>query len=326
MNIATIKSKLNNYHKNNKIIQLNKYSNIAGDQFPGEFNVSGFHKQILDLVNKPRSIWGTDKCLRIQEVVGPLHSHVFHMGIFAKSIDLQDRFVDPFKDERFHKLQKEIINQFLGLLNLFHINLKEIEISYLDGLSFGGSLIGRDSLLKRKYAFPADAISRDILKNKVKLFSIKSITNIDINAEEGSLVGPRLEVAYKGIEIATIVFDCFKIEHNRLKSINYVSGYALGIERLAAAINGQNLIEVTPRYNRAIRLITKNIKAANSSLFKKDLMIIIFSVETIALIPNNLSKKQKERVAKLKKNLRESLINLGVDQKKLNSLMFFFKK
>lgn len=46
MNIATIKSKLNNYHKNNKIIQLNKYSNIAGDQFPGEFNVSGFHKQI----------------------------------------------------------------------------------------------------------------------------------------------------------------------------------------------------------------------------------------------------------------------------------------
>jgi len=326
MNLAIIKTKLEDFHKNKADVFIRKFSDIAGNQFSGEFNVSGFHKQILELPNKPRSIYGIDRCLRLQDIPGNLHSFLFHMTIYAKSVDLQGCYIDPFKDDRFYELQKETISQFLELLKLLKINFKELEVTYLDGFSFGNMPEGRDRLLKRKHKFPPDLISKNVLKDKVKLFAVKSIANIDINATEGSLVGPRLEIAYNGIEIATIVFDCFKIEQSTLRPINYVAGYAIGLERLIASIDSQGFLESIDRYSRALNLLAQNTMAARSSLFKKEVMGIIYATEAIPIIPSKLSPKQKERVRKLKRDLRNEMANLGIDEKMLNLITKFFKE
>ena len=122
------------------------------------------------------------------------------------------------------------------------------------------------------------------------------MANLDMDARDGALVGPRLEVAHKGIEIGTIVFDCFKIENCKLKPINYVAGYAIGIERLAISLGKGSLIDDIPRYKKASSLLCKKIKAANSSFFENNLITIIFVAEAIAAISNKLSEKQKERL------------------------------
>lgn len=324
MSLKNVKTKLDNYHRKRATVCLTDFSDIAGNQFQGEFNVSGFHRQILNLSDREQSIWGVDRCMRIQEVVDPLHSYIFHMAIFAKSVDLKNNFINPFNDERFFELQKTIILQFLEVLSLFGVNLNEVEMSYFGGLSFGGE--GKFGLLRKKYEFPPDLISKKILGDKVELFPVKTIANIDINAGDGSLVGPRLEVAYKGIEIGTIVFDCFKVKQGCLFPINYVAGYAIGIERLTAATKKQDLIEAVPRYNGAIKLLQRNIAAAKSSLFKKEVMALIFAAEVLALASNKLSKKQKERLRELKKGIRKNMENLGVDGKQFDTLINFFKK
>ena len=240
--LELIKLKLINFHKNKAKSNLDYFSEIANDQFQGEFNVSGFHKEILDLTEKTNSIWGIDRCLRIQDIPDEIHSFLFHMGIFARSVNLENIFIDPFKDPRFHELQKDIISQFLELLSLFKANFQELEITYFDGADFGATNKGRDRILKRRYKFPSDSFSKNFLKGKVKLFPLKSIMNLDINPIEGSLVGPRMEVAYNGMEIATIVFNCFKVKNGVLVPVNYIGGYAIGIERLASSLKGSGFV------------------------------------------------------------------------------------
>jgi hypothetical protein len=90
--LIEIQSQLAVFHRKKVDFVLTDFSDLSGDQFQGEFNVSGFHKEILDLPNKARSIWGIDKCLRIQDSPDSVHSFLFHMGIFAKSIDLKGNY------------------------------------------------------------------------------------------------------------------------------------------------------------------------------------------------------------------------------------------
>lgn len=319
-----IQSELANFHKNKADTVLAAFSDIAGNQFEGEFNVSGFHDEILALPNKVRSIWGIDRCLRIQDTPDHIHSFIFHMGIFARSVDLGENFIEPFKDTRFHSLQKETISQFLELVDLFNMDLGQIEITYLDQITFGGTSEGSDKLLKRKYDFPADDISKSLLKDKVRLIPVKSLANLDISPVEGSLVGPRLEVAYRGIEIGTIVFNCFKIERGNLIPINYVAGYAIGIERLVAALQEKNFLTSISRYQNARKTLTNFSESANSSLFEKETMAVIYGSEALAFLPKELSRHQKERVRILKKQIADSMATLGLEENVLIEMISQF--
>ncbi len=323
--INKILSQLEDFHMDRANIVLTNFSNISNNQFQGEFNVSGFHKEISVLPEKVQSLWGIDRCLRIQDNPDYIHSFLFHMGIFANSIDLGENFIEPFKDPRFHQLQEKTILQFLDLLNLFNIDLGQIEISYLNGITLGGKSDGRDKLLKRKYDFPTDNISRKILMNKVKLFPVKSLANVDINPVEGALVGPRLEVAYRGIEIGTIVFNCFKIKRGNLTPINYVAGYAIGIERLVATLQDKNFLTSIPRYQNARKILIKLSESADSSLFEKETLLVIYGTEVLAHLPKELSRHQKERVRILRKKITDSLATLGLDKNTLPEMISSFK-
>lgn len=323
-NQNNIQSELANFHKGKADSILANFSDIAGPQFEGEFNVSGFHQEILSLQNKIGSIWGIDKCLRIQDTPDNIHSFIFHMGIFARSVDLGRDFIEPFKDSRFHSLQKETISQFLKLVDLFNMDLGQIEITHLDQITFGGTSEGSDKLLKRKYDFPADDISRNLLKDKVRLISVKSLANLDISPVEGALVGPRLEVAYRGVEIGTIAFNCFKIEDGTLAPINYIAGYAIGIERLAVALQDKNFLTSIPRYQNARKVLATFSESASSSLFEKETLMVIYGAEVLAHLPGELSRHQKKRVRTLRKKIADSLVSLGLDENVLDEIISSF--
>lgn len=325
-NPEEIQSALENFHKDKVDIFLGKFSDIAGHQFEGEFNVSGFHDEILDLQNKATSLWGIDRCLRVQDVQDSIHSFLFHMGIFSKSIDLGGNYVDPFKDPRFHTLQKEILSQCFALLDELRIDLSQVEVTYLERITFGGTTEGRDKLLKRKYDFPVDEISKDFLKDKVRLIPVKSLANVDINPVEGAFVGPRLEIAHRGIEIGTIVFDCFKIESGVLVPINYVAGYALGIERLIASLCDKYFLTSIPRYQSAQKILATLSETVTSSLFEKETLVVIYGAEVLAHLPKTLTRHQKERVRTLRKEVTENIATLGINETVLDELILHFKQ
>lgn len=319
-----LQSKLNDFHKGKVNVLLERFSDIAGDQFPGEFNVSGFHNQILELPDKPDSIWGVDRCMRIQETPDEVHSFVFHMGIYAKSLELNRDFIDPFNDSRFHRLQEEVLSQFLELLKSLNIELDEVEATYLDGATVGGVNEGRDKILKRKYDFPADSISRNFLESRIKLFPVQSLANVDIHPIEGALVGPRLEVAYKGLEIGTIVFDCYKVQGGNLVPINYVVGYAIGLERLISAMDSKDFLKDIERYREAYKSLKNLCPSAESSLFKKEAQALIYSAEVLSLIPQKVSDRQDERIRNLKKSVSADLKAVGLYEESLEKVISLF--
>lgn len=327
MKDENINQKLNKYHVERDIPILDYTSPIAGSNFPGEFNVSGFHNEVQELANREESFWGIDKCLRLKDKASGLHSLLFEMGIFAKSINLYKDFREPFKDERFAQFQKEIIPQFMQLLEYLGIEPKNLEATYLGDITFGGSN-GRDRILKRRYTFPEDKNSSNILAEfGVKCYPISSLINIDIHPIEGSLVGSRIEIAYKGIEIGTIVFDFFKIKEGKLIPINYTGGYAIGIERLLSALNeNKHFLCSVPKYSKAFTILKKEFPNAESSLLRENVLTILFGTEVLAKIKEKekLSKSQRELFRQFKKRFRESCEDIGIKEKFINRLINFY--
>ena len=319
-----IRSEMARFHRDKVREVRTSFSDIAGRQFEGEFNVSGFHADILALPSAIGSMWGIDRCLRIQEVPDSTHSFLFHMGIFARSVDLGGDFSDPFKDSRFHSLQKEVISQFLQLLAELAMDVNQLETTYMDEIVFGGTAEGRDASLRRAYRFPSDHISRECLRGHGIVIPVKSIANLDISPVEGALVGPRLEVAYRGIEVATVVFNCFKIHKKILVPINYVAGYAIGMERLVAALQDKHFLTSIPRYQNARKILTNLSQAASSSLLEKETMTVIYGAEALAHLPKALSRHQKERVRILRKGINDSLKSLGLHTDALERLTSLF--
>ncbi len=322
-----LKEKLEEYHVRLEVPILNYTSPIAGRQFHGEFNVSGFHKEVQELANKEKSFWGIDTCLRLKDKTDDFHSFLFEMSIFAKSVDLQGDFREPFKDDRFTKFQEEVITQFMQLLKTFGIEPKNLEATYLGNTTIGGSK-GRDKTLNGKYTFPEDKHARKILNEfGVKCYPISSLTNVDIHPVEGSLVGSRIEIAYKGIEIATIVFDLFKMRKGKLIPINYVSGYAIGIERLISALNGgKDFLSFVPKYANAFTVLKSVLPASETSILREDVLTLLFGAEVFAKIKEteNLSKSQKELFRQFKKKFGESCENIGIKKASINKLIDFY--
>lgn len=314
----SVKDALRHYHEKLKAVRVLEYqSPIANDSFPGDFNVSGYHAEIQDLSKAADSFWGIDRCLRLQEKVDAMHSYAFHMGIFAKSVDLQNNFIDPFQDHRFEEIQEQVLQQFMEALLSLGVISTDIEVTYLDGAAFGGSgARGRDRELQRQYVFPQDTVTKSFFENQqAKVYLVKSLANIDIRPTESALVGPRAEIALGGIEIATIVFDCFQVRGQKLMPINYVAGYAIGMERLVAALNKKaNLLLAIERYQSIMNQITRLAPAVSSSLFIHESFQLAFGIEALAVVGDSYksSKSRSEMIRKLKKLLYESAAELGI--------------
>lgn len=322
-----IGKKLFSYHRSlNKNIELLDYfSPIAGDAFPGDFNVSGYHNEIAKLSENPRSFWGIDRCIRVQEKIDDVHSHVFHMGIFATGLDLGGELTDPFFDKRFLDLQAEVLAQCLNVLQSFGLHLNKLEATFLDGVTFGGAgAKGRDKMLQKQYTFPKDATSQNVLKeHKLTTFGVSSLTNMDIHPVEGALVGPRVEIAANGIEVATMVFDCFRLEDGKLVPINYVAGYAIGIERLETVLAGKTrLIDIVQRYKVGFDVLRDISPHLGSSLFHQEALAILFGAEALIVIDDGYdsSDSRKDAARQLRQNIRFACDVTGISDTQLNNL------
>ena len=325
MEVEILKNKLNEFHKSKCDEIFGFRDDILEGGFHGDFNVSGFHKEVLKLAEEKNSFWGIDKCLRLEEKIDEFHTYLFDMGIFAKSINLNNSFLEPFKDRRFETFQREIINQFFEMIKSLGLNLRDLEATYFGGCTFGASNDGRNKLLKREYTFPLDVLSKKMLEEeRIISFSVNSISNIDINPIDGALVGPRIEIFYKGVEIATIVFDCFRIKKDILIPINYVGGYAIGIERLLTLLNNKkSILESFENYKIIIQKVSINHPAINSSQFKSERFVIAYGLEAFSKLKNlcNISEGQKKKILILKKSLNESCSSVGIKETDLVSII-----
>lgn len=303
-----IERKLDQFFLSLSVKKLESFSPLANDSFPGDFNVSGFHKEVNSLVETPSAFWGIDRCLRAQEKADEQHSYLFHMLVYAKSADLNHNFTDPFTDERFFSFQKDIIDTFIHFLKRFRIDPASLEATYYAGGEVG-SYGGRDKLLESARHFPADSQSKRLLEDfGLKTIPIYTLDNIDIRSIDGALVGPRVEVSYQGVELATLVFDCFQIKDSQLAPINYVGGFAVGVERLETLLQHTNdFLDAIPRYNSA----KKELASASTAPISK-IREYIFSKEALDEIANvsALSKGQKELFRQLRKKFNDTKIEL----------------
>lgn len=298
--MESTEQKIDAFFQKLSIRKIGSFSPLANDNFPGDFNVSGFHKEVYLLVDNPSAFWGIDRCLRIQEQVDKQHSYLFHMLIYAKSVDLDNNFTDPFTDERFLSFQKEIIDTFIALLRALGIDPAMLEATYFAGGEIG-SFGGRDKLLKQHYHFPADNQAKELFEGYgLKMTQISSLDNIDIRSIDEALVGSRVEVSCQGVELATLVFDCFQIKGSQLIPINYVGGFAVGTERLETLLQHSNdFLDVIPRYKST----REKLGGRLSKNLTPQLREAIYSKEALDEIANVpfLTKGQKELSRRLRK-------------------------
>ena len=313
---SRLRGKLAIFHRSRIERTIRSYSPLNRDLIPGEFNVSGFQRAILDLPDAPSSFWGIDRCLRIREKIDANHSLLFHMGIFACAVDLAGDFRDPWSDTRFHALQLKVLDQFFTLFGFLGIRRKRLEASYFAGVR----------LANPKYDFPPDRISKTFLNRYgIKSVPVPSIANLHVG-REGGLAGPRVEVVCDGLEIGNALFGCLRLRKGKLQPVNYVATYAVGLERLLSIINRGDLLSSIERHTRCRRLLARKARAAGSPLFKREVFSLMFGAEALAAIPDQISNRQRCLVRRLGMEMKPSMLHLGLSGKDVGELVSFYRR
>jgi hypothetical protein len=326
LSVRSLCRKLEKFHRSKAAQHIKNWSPITNNQFAGDFNVSGYLRRYLALADRPSSFWGIDRCLRVWEHVDPHRSHVFHMGLFAQAIYLQNDFKNPWGDFRFHDLQNHILNHFFSLLEFLSIDRKRLEVSYCGGCVLGGHPDGKDRVLKTKYSFPEDRVSKQFLRQrKIRCVGVPSLASIAIIDKEGTLAGIRLEVFCDDVEIGTILFHCFKICRGMLRPINYLGCYGVGVERLISVIKRTDFLHSVRRYAIARKILERRVKVARSSMFDRDVMHLLFGLEALALIPDRLSTRQRKLMQRLKSDVKQIILDLGLSFEDVKELFSFFQ-
>ena len=316
LNAARLRAKIGTFHRSRVDRIINSYSPINQDLIPGEFNVSGFQRAILDLPDAPSSFWGVDRCLRIREQIDANHSLVFHMGIFACAVDLAGDFGDPWSDTRFHTLQLKVLDQFFALFGFLGIRRKRPEASYFEGMR----------LTSPQYDFPPDRISKTFLNHRgIRSVPVPSIANLHVG-REGGLAGPRVEVVCDGLEIGTVLFGCLRLRKRKLQPVNYVAMYAVGLERLLSIINRGDLLTSIERHARCRRLIARKVRSAGSPLFEKEVLSLMFGAEALATIPDQISTRQRRLVRQMGLEMKPSMLYLGLSGRDFGELVAFYRR
>jgi hypothetical protein len=291
-------------------------SPLSHEPFPGEFNGGGFEREILDLVDCPSSFWGIDRCLRIAERIDAYHSHVFHMGVFARSIELGGDFRDPWTDPRFHQLQLSVLDQFFSVLAGLGIRPNRLEASYFGGMR----------LADRGYRLPPDRNSMVFLRRRaIRSFPVPSIANFHIGPD-GGLAGPRVEVACDGVEIGNVLFACFRRRRRTLQPSNYLSTYALGLERLLSVLDRSDFLHSLGRHVECRKLVEKKVRAARFTLFERDVLSLLFGAEALASVPDDISNRQRQSLRRMVSNLRRSMNRLGLSARDVAEIVAFYRR
>ncbi len=278
------------------------------------------------MADRASSYWGIDRCLRINDTIDAFHSRVFHVAAFGSSIELDQSAGPPALNGRFAELQRATFKQFFRLLDALDIPRSRLTATYFGGALFGGGGDGRDRALKKRVRFLPDAVSATALRRAgIPAGEIPTIANFDIAPFNGALVGPRVDVYCDGIELATLVFNYFRIREGALLPINFVGGYGVGIERLLSILSSGDFVAVVPRYQHACRLLAKHSKAAQSVAMGRDVLQVIFGLEALAHLPP-LPRVHEAPVRRLKVEIKPSIHNLGLSYGQVAEIYQWFRQ
>ena len=185
---------------------------------------------------------------------------------------------------------------------------------------------GKDRLLKNKYSFPEDRVSRQFLRQyKIRCVAVPALASVAMADKEGTVAGLCLEVFSDNVEIGTILFHCFKIRKGILRPINYMAGYGVGLERLVSVINQGDFLHSIRRYVLARRILERKVKVTRSSMFDRDVMRLLYGLEALALIPNRVSTPQRTLMRRLKLDTKRLILDLGLSFEDVKELFSFFQ-
>jgi hypothetical protein len=322
---TSLERRLTAFHRPHVDRHLRASSPISSGLSTRDVSVDGFIAPLNALVDQPSSFWRIDRCIRMEEAVDGYRSRLFHVGVFARAIDLEGRFRNPARDPRFQALQRATLMQFFTLLDRLGLNRARLHATYFGGATVGGHPDGRDRLLTRRYRMAADDNSRRFLHEQhIDAVAITAMAGLSLQPHAGSLVGPRVEVFFDDVEFATIIFPCFRVRQGALAPINYMAAYGVGLERLMAVTSGRNFLHCVPRYEYARKLIERRIRAARSPLLLRDVAQVIFGIEALATLPARLSPADRPRVLALKRDLKFYILNLGLTYTDVRALFRWF--
>jgi hypothetical protein len=312
---ASVETRLKSFHKRRAGRGLSSVSPIVSPKF-GVFNVSPFLDKIINLGDHASSFWGVDRCLRIEEAIDGLHSRIFHLAAFARSIGSHGRIHDRWHSEQFVRLQEDTLRQLLALFAWFRVDWQRLQATYFGGLKVGGYPDRVDRMLKRSYRLPEDNVSARVLRqHEIKAIRVAAVANLrilQIAPRSKSLVAMAVEFHLDDIEVATGFFGCYRVKNGLLQGVNYVAGYAIGIERLTSALAGKDFLEVVPRYKQAHSIIERRIKAARLPIMAKDVREVLFGLEALAHLSPRQSHRNMILINRMKGQIKQSIHNLGL--------------
>ena len=108
---------------------LRSYSPIAGSASRSDFNKEPHHRTWEALAGSPGSFSGVDQCLRIWETVDPYHSRLVHVGLCGRGIARHESVATPREDAAFHRLQRDLIGQFLSIVEWLGLDKRRLQAS-----------------------------------------------------------------------------------------------------------------------------------------------------------------------------------------------------
>jgi hypothetical protein len=326
-NLTSLETTLEAFHRPNVECCVRGHTPLTRRDSPTGFNQAPHYRRWLDLADSPGSFWGVDRSLRIRETVDTLHSRLFHLGFCARGVARRASAANPWTDETFHRLQRDLLAQFLSMLKWLGLDSRRLQATCFGGARLGGQPDGRDRLLRRRRRFPADRVSQQMLREcGVPVTVVPTIANFAIYPVEGSPVGPQVEVFYDDIEIATLIFSCGRLRGGTLTRSHFVAAYAVGIERLQAILQRADFLHAIERYAVARQLICRRIPAADSPALRQDLVQVIFGIEALAAIPSRITKQQRALVSEMKRHVKGAILNLGLTYRDIVRLYEHFRR
>lgn len=284
---------------------LEKPTGLVSPVFPGTFNPSAAHAQVMDMISgapiqKPRNFFVVEQCFRhvdLDKIGSSHHSAFFQMAAFV------------FGGEVAQLNKKQLIGEIYHfLVDELNLDPKRLFISV-----FGGGKV-------KDRHFDPDKESIELWKSfgisDDRIVSMPGDNNFVYLQRDGDAAGPRCEIYYdrgedfslnRYVEIASVIFETYWFSKGQLvESKNVVAGGAFGIERLAMILNNVGSIYEVDTFDTLVGIIKNQLEDKKLGiLFREKLYSFadLFRASVFILNAGQLPDKSK-RGELLKKILR----------------------
>ena len=301
---------------------LEKPTGLVSPVFPGTFNPSAAHGQVMEMIGqdtaieKPRKFSVVEKCFRhvdLDKLGKSHHSAFFQMSayVFGASVDQLSR--KQITEEAYNFLTQEL-----------NLDPKRLLVTI-----FGGGKV-------KDKEFEPDNESLEVWEklgiSEDKLIMVPGENNFVYLQREGDAAGPRCEIYYdrgenytenRYVEIGSVIFETFYFSKGQLRdSKNVVAGGAFGIERLAVVLNNLHSIYEVDTFVPLVDIVKNHITDKKITiLFSDELYTLVDFLRSSVFIINAGQLPDKSKTAEILKKLIRVMASkvkfFGIEDKKI---------